>query len=575
MMDHLATSRAKPVHCLIISDYNLLNLASYLNAAGDGTRARTAPLGQVVPTLLTTTGAPWDEPTDAVVVWTQPQTVIPSFQKVLSYEQVSAEELLGQVDDYCSLFANIPANVSSVLVPSWVTPPSHRGWGLLDRCPGVGVQHALDRLNLRLAENLSRTEKIFVLDSSRWLRVAGRKGFNPTLWYTAKVPFGNEVFQEASRDIQAAMRAIRGESRKLLLVDLDDVLWGGAVGEVGWQNIRLGGHDPVGEAHLDFQRALKGLLNRGIILAMVSKNDESTALEAFRKHPEMLLRLDDFAGWRINWGDKAENIVELASELNVGLQSAVFIDDNAAERSRVAEALPEVLVPPWPETPLAYTSALSELRCFDTASLTEEDLTRTQMYAVEQERRAEMRSFRSLENWLQSLMINIQVEELSDENLDRMAQLFNKTNQMNLTTRRLTQAQLRHWAAQEQHKLWSFRVSDRLGDSGLTGILGLEVHNGNALISDFVLSCRVIGRKVEEAMLATAIDHCRSKGLAELTAAYVPTSKNGPCLAFFRKSGFEETSAFTFRWSLSSPYSLPEYITVLSNCDCTSLHSIR
>jgi FkbH-like protein len=571
MTAEVASSLVRPVQCLIISDDNLLNLAAYLNAAGGTIRARVSPFGQVVPTLLNTTEGPWSQDTDAVVVWTQPQSVVPAFRKLLGYERVSPDDLLEEVDAYCALFSRIPEGVASVLVPSWVVPPYHRGWGLLDRHPGIGVSDALSRMNLRLSENLRGNDRVFVLDSSQWIRAAGRKAFNPTLWYTAKVPFGNEVFQEAARDIQAAIGAIRGGSRKLLLVDLDDTLWGGIVGEVGWQNIRLGGHDPVGEAYVDFQRSLKGLLNRGILLAMVSKNDETAALEALDRHPEMILGRRDFVAWRINWRDKAENIIDLVSELNLGLQSAVFIDDNAVERSRVAEALPEVFVPPWPANPLTYTSALHELRCFDTPSLTNEDVRRAQMYATDRRRRAEIGSFLSVENWLESLKIRIQVEELSDENLDRTAQLFNKTNQMNLTTRRLTPPQLRDWAGQERHKLWSFRVSDRLGDSGLTGILGLETHDGRAVVSDFVLSCRVIGRKVEEAMLATAIDYCKSIGLTELTATYIPTPKSGPCLAFYRRSGLEETSAFTFRWLANEPYELPAYVEVIRSD--TSGHS--
>jgi FkbH-like protein len=299
-------------------------------------------------------------------------------------------------------------------------------------------------------------------------------------------------------------------------------------------------------------------------LAIVSKNEESTALEALRNHPEMALRPEDFAGWRINRRDKAENIVELVSELNLGLQSAVFIDDNAAERSRVAEALADVLVPNWPENPLAYLGALYELRCFDTSSLTEEDLGRARIYAAERDRRTEMRSVLSVDDWLRSLQIRIRVEELDEGNLERTAQLYNKTNQMNLTTRRMTAHELWRWAQQENHKLWSYRVSDRLGDAGLTGILGLEVDDGRAFVADFVLSCRIIGRKVEEAMIATAVDYCRVNGLRELIATYIPTAKNTPCLEFFRRSGLEEVPELTFRWGAASRYAVPEYVTVLS-----------
>ena len=564
-----SVSSNSSLNCLIVSDYNLLNLSTYLNRvdfSGVTFRSRVCAFGQAVPTLINTSGEPWDQDLDAVIVWTQPEKVSPSFQNLLDCQPVSPRDLLQEVDDFCSLFRNIPEQIPMILVPSWVVPPHHRGLGvLLEMHPDLGITSVLARMNVRLAENLASNPRVFVLDSHKWVQSAGRKAFNPTLWYAAKVPFSNEVLQEAARDIKGAVQAIRGDSRKLLVLDLDDTLWGGAVGELGWHNIKLGGHDPVGEAYVDFQRVLKSLLNRGNLLAIVSKNQESVALAALENHPEMVLRPADFAGWRINWRDKAENIVELVSDLNLGLQSVVFIDDNPVERARVAEALPEVLVPQWPENPLSYAAALHDLRCFDTPSVTEEDRNRAQMYVIEGKRKADLRAFTSLDEWIKTLMIRIEVEELSPENLDRAVQLLNRTNQMNLATRRLSPSQLRDWAAEQNRKMWTLRVRDKLGDSGLSGVVGLEVRDGRAAISDFVLSCRVIGRKVEETMLATAIDYCRSRGLSEITAGYIPTPKNAPCLAFFRNSGFEETAAHIFRWPLSEAYPVPEHIRVTTN----------
>ena len=227
------------------------------------------------------------------------------------------------------------------------------------------------------------------------------------------------------------------------MLDLDNVLWGGVVGEVGWTGINLGGHDHVGEAFADFQRALKALAARGVQLALVSRNDEATALEAIDRHPEMQLRREDFAGWRINWEDKAQNIAGLLAELNLGDESAVFIDDSAIERERVRTAIPEVLVPEWPDDPARFREALGSLRCFDSPFLTEEDRRRTAMSAAERSRRCRVSTaVASVEDWLQSLDISVTVEMLSDGNLDRAVQLFNKTNQMNLATRRLSKPEL-------------------------------------------------------------------------------------------------------------------------------------
>jgi len=296
----------------------------------------------------------------------------------------------------------------------------------------------------------------------------------------------------------------------------------------------LGGHHHIGEAYADFQHALKSTRNRGILLAIVSKNEEQTALEAIRKHPEMVLRLEDFAGWRINWQDKAQNIIELLTDLNLGPQAAVFIDDSPVERERVKESLPEVLVPDWPEDPLLYPSALLGLRCFDLPSLSREDLARTAMYLTENRRRELKKAAGSLEEWLARLAIRVQVEDLRPANLQRATQLLNKTNQMNLSTRRMSETELMTWSEQEHCRLWTLRVSDKFGDAGLTGIISLEIQDECAHIVDFILSCRVLGRKIEETMLAVAIHHAQELGAEKVNVRYIPTAKNKPCLDFFK-----------------------------------------
>ncbi len=218
--------------------------------------------------------------------------------------------------------------------------------------------------NLRLLHNLDTVPNVVALNASRWIELVGESAFNERLWYMGKIPFANGVFKAAAREVKAALRGIRGAARKLIVLDLDDTMWGGIVGEVGWQNIILGGHDPMGEAFVDFQRALKSLNRRGVLLAIASKNEETVAWQAVNQHPEMILRPDDFAGWRINWNDKAQNIVEIATELNLGLDSVVFIDDSQVERDRVRQALPDVLVPEWPSDTRLYLRALCDLDLF-------------------------------------------------------------------------------------------------------------------------------------------------------------------------------------------------------------------
>jgi FkbH-like protein len=325
----------------------------------------------------------------------------------------------------------------------------------------------------------------------------------------------------------------------------------------------LGGHDPLGEAYVDFQRALKALTRRGIILGVVSKNEETVALNAIRNHPEMVLTLDDFAGWRINWSDKAQNVAELVAELNLGLDSVVFLDDNPVERARVREALPDVLVPELPEDVMLYVKTLAGLGVFDAPAISAEDAERTKMYVTDRQRNAIKTEVGSLDAWLETLGVTVTVRELDLATLPRTAQLLNKTNQMNLSTRRMTDAELMAWTQAADHRLWTVTVSDKFGDLGLTGIVSLEIDGTHGKIADYVLSCRVMGRKVEETMLAVVIDAARSMGLSEVYALYLPTAKNKPTLDFFRRSGWEfDEAANTFRWDMANEYPVPKGIAL-------------
>ncbi len=556
----------QPYTCVLVSDFNLQNLAGY--AANDpefpNLKPISSPPGQPVPALLNKTAAHWQNTPDVAVIWTQPQSVISSFNALLKYEQVPLRATLQEVDEFCSLLVTMSEQVRYAFVPSWALPSYRSVFGVLDMKTEIGLTNTLMRMNLRLAENLEKISNLHVLNTHKWIERAGRNAFNPKLWYLAKIPFGNEIFNEAVHDIKAALRGMLGYARKLIIIDLDDTVWGGIVGDVGWENIVLGGHHHLGEAYVDFQHALKSMKNRGILLAIASKNEEQTALEAIKNHPEMVLTLEDFAGWRINFQDKVQNILELMTELNLGPQSAVFIDDNPAERARVKESLPEILVPDWPEDPLFYPAALLSLRCFEVPSLSREDMSRTAMYLSENQRQDLKKTVKSPEEWLRHLAVRVQVEELRPANLQRATQLLNKTNQMNLSTRRMSEAELMAWAERKHRKLWTLRVSDRFGDAGLTGIVSLEIQDRKAQLVDFVLSCRVLGRKIEEAMLSTAILYAHALEAEAVYARYIPTSKNKPCLDFFKSLAprFHQQGEFFIR-DVEHSFPFPEYIELV------------
>jgi FkbH-like protein len=551
---------------VVLADFTIGDLAARLRDPADGPVMEVVenPFGAVMQSLL---AGPRADASDFLVVWTRPEEVSPAFRRVLDHEGASDAELLADVDLFADAIVRGGQPYRMTFVPTWTLPAEHRGLGMLDARPG-GAAWALTRMNQRLMERLAEARGVFVLDAQRWLLSAGRTPTASKGWYYGKIAFPADAMAEAARDLKGAVRGLQGQARKLLVLDLDDTLWGGIVGDLGWENLRLGGHDPEGEALRDFQHAIKRLTRRGIVLGIVSKNTESVALEAIDAHPEMVLRRTDFVGWRINWEDKARNIADLAAELNLGLQSVVFIDDNPVERARVREALPEVLVPEWPVDKLQYPRALSALRCFDVPAISQEDAERTRLYVSEQQRTALRQEVGSIEDFLAGLGCWVRAERLGGANVTRAAQLLNKTNQMNLSTRRLTDAELEAWAAAPGREFWVLSVGDKFGGAGITGLLGVEHEGAEQRIVDFVLSCRVMGRKVEEAMASLAVARAVRHGCGRVVADYRPTAKNKPCLDFWQRSGFaadapaDGAATTRFQWETARAYATPSHIAL-------------
>ncbi|MFO0860979.1 MAG: HAD-IIIC family phosphatase [Phycisphaerales bacterium] len=560
----------KKIHCLLIADHTIDQLGAILKNGDDAPAIKTsvAPFDQVQQVLLNGALSCWKQGADTAVVWTRPERSIDAFRRILQRERVTQQELLAQVDEFADLITRASERVEALFVPTWTMPAWWRGTGGLElksRPGAIGAVRALLMMNARLAEKLENNSRVHLLDASRWMAGAGKNATNPKLWLMTKALYSLEVFKDAAADIKAILRGIAGLSKKLVVLDLDDTLWGGIVGENGWEGVALGGHDPIGESFADFQRALKALKNSGIILGIVSKNDEKTALSAIRENPEMVLKDSDFAGWRINWQDKATNIKDLVEELNLGLDSVVFIDDNPAERARVKETLPQITVPEWPADKMLYTQALHALRLFDRPGVTDEDLGRTEMYVAERQRTESKSSSGSMEDWLASLQLKVTYEPLGPGNIKRAAQLFNKTNQMNLTTRRMTEAELLAWGTQPNHAMYAYRVADRFGDYGLTGLASVEVNGGEATVTDFLLSCRVMGRGVEKGMLTTLLDFARKLGAKKTTAKYIETKRNKPCLDYFKdESGMPRNEAATeFWWTHDQDFPTPSHITLV------------
>lgn len=416
----------------------------------------------------------------------------------------------------------------------WFHPPV---LGYIEDAQPGGSRDVTHAVNARLREIARANPNVHLLDMERLI---GRVGFKA--WRNNNRWFGEAVgtvsgAASLAREYLRFIKSFTKRNRKVIVLDLDNTLWGGLAGEQGVADVKLGGGYP-GNAYQQFQRVLKLYSERGVLLAINSKNNRDDAMAIIEHHPEMALRPDDFVAMEINWRDKATNMMSIAEQLDLGLNSFVFIDDSPQERELIRRALPEVLVPEFPDHVADLPYLLGELNDLDYESYTETDRQRTRMYRTESERRALKSSAASLDEYLRMLDTKMTVARATESDLGRVEQMFQRTNQFNTTTRRYTFRELADFAKSEQWRLVLGRVEDRFGDYGIVAAALLRLGD-KAVIDSFLMSCRVIGRGVETAMLAVLTDIALKAGYGELYAEFVQTKKNEPSRDVYERHGFK------------------------------------
>ena len=364
----------------------------------------------------------------------------------------------------------------------------------------------------------------------------------------------------------ASLRARWGQTRKVLVTDLDQVLWGGIVGEDGVAGLRLGPGTLVGEGHAQYQQYLLELKGRGVLLAVCSKNNDADVREVFLRRP-MPLQPEDFSGWMVNWNDKAENLRALAVKLRLGLDSFVFVDDQPAERARMRQALPEVAVPELPDDPAGFVAILRSRRFFDAGTVSAEDRGRAAAYRADELREVSRAGAPTLEDFLRGLEMVCEHGPITADELDRAEQLLARTNQWNLTTRRHGRSELTKFIAQPGALTHWFRLRDRYGDHGIVGLwILLPAGAGEWEIDSWVMSCRAIGRGLEDIMFNVLVELARAKGATRLRGIYLPTAKNNlvavvlPGLGFAPAGNLAESRIQTFEINPGSASLRPHYI---------------
>ena len=427
-----------------------------------------------------------------------------------------------------------------ILQSNFVIPPE-RMYGNLERRLCYSKTSFLEKLNTRLLENASANVTLIDLES-----VAGNIGkwnwFDDTAYFLTKSAFRMDYIEDAVQPFVWQIKALRGKTKKCICLDLDNTLWGGVVGDEGFDGIQLDPNNATGEAYLDFQRYLLNLKKRGVILAIVSKNDEANAKEPFEKNPHMILHLDDIASFQANWDDKVTNIRRVAAELNIGIDSLVFFDDNPAEREIVRNYLPEVMVVDVPEDPALYKRSLDKAQPFEWLELTKEDVLRSNSY-IENRHRAELQTqFADYDEYLQSLEMRGNVRRPKEAEMPRFAQLLNKSNQFNLRTQRYSEAEIVAADASEEKKCLCTLLADKFSEYGIIACVILEKQGNDCFIESWVMSCRVLKRGVENLTFNIVIETAKEWGCKSLKGQYIPSPKNGMVSHFYDDLGFEEMS---------------------------------
>ncbi|MDR0560041.1 MAG: HAD-IIIC family phosphatase [Prevotellaceae bacterium] len=404
------------------------------------------------------------------------------------------------------------------------------------------LNKSIENFNTQTEKLASQYSNIKIIDFARFTKnYASEQLIDWKYYFISKMQINPRIAKDFKKWFAKEINAVLLKRKKCIVLDLDNTLWGGVLGEDGISGIQIGGDYP-GNAFLMFQEFLVELGKNGVILTLCSKNNEQDVLELWAKNPFIVLKEEHIAAYRINWNNKAQNIQELADELNIGLDSMVFIDDNPSERALVRQTLPMVTVAEFPEQPYLLPVFMEQLlrNEFAVYALTNEDTQKTAQYKANAERAQEQKKFVDFDEYLQSLAMELTIEAATPFTVSRIAQMTQKTNQFNLTTKRYTENDIQNFL-NAGNPVYSLSVKDKFGDNGITGAIILKKINEISYeIDSFLLSCRILGKNIEEAFLYNILDKLKKQGIKEVQAQYIPTAKNEQVKDFYDKMGFQQ-----------------------------------
>lgn len=523
-------------------------LEAHLACHGLTAASHVAPFGQPLQELLNPASGLHHFDPNFLLLHTEPAALLPGL--VDRRPDGTADGLRNGVTEILNAVEPVVRAVldttnAIVLLTNFVGPDCY-DLGLADSRSEFGEQEFFAQINSALARAFRAEQRVQIVDLCRLMAFHGRgRARDRRLYYVAKLPWHESFLPVLADEIVRHVNAGLGRIRKCLVVDLDNTLWGGVLGEDGPLGVRVGAGDPVAEAHFDLQRRILAIRRRGVLLAACSKNNPADVEELFRVRPEMPLRRDDFVRMEIGWEMKHEALRRIAADLNIGTDSLVFLDDNPAEIELIRQVMPEVECVLVPNDPALRPTCLDRVHSLDRAVITAEDLAKTRQYHENAVRDSARREFSDLHGYLRSLATKITIRPATHELLARAHQLFSKTNQFNLTTRRYTLANLEEFTTDPASRLLMIHAEDRFGDLGWIGAVALRgLDEPEVRIDSFVLSCRAMGRAIETAILNHVEALCFGRqDCSALTAEYLRTRRNEPVREFYEEHGFSVTGA--------------------------------
>jgi FkbH-like protein len=444
-----------------------------------------------------------------------------------------------EASKYKSIWRSISKKNNCLIIQNNFDYPIDRSLGNLDSYSPFGKTNFLNKINLKLSSYASNYENVFINDINYLSSYLGLQNwFDKTLWHTAKYAMSMGAIPELAFNISKIVNAILGQSKKCLVLDLDNTCWGGVIGEDDLDGISLGNESSIGESFINFQKYVKELKNRGILVAVSSKNDHDTAVKGF-SHPNTVLLLDDFSSFKANWENKDINIKNISKELNIGLDALVFIDDNPIERNLIISNIKEVSVPNIGKNITEYINHIDKNGFFETVSLSKDDLNRGEYYIQNKKRNDTKAEYKSYEDYLISLKMSANISTFNKISLNRITQLVNKTNQFNLTTKRLNYSQILSISKKDNYIKLFGDLKDKFGDNGIVSVIIGRLEKKICYIDLFLMSCRVLKRNLEHAMIDELVKNCMNSGILLIKAHYFKTDKNEMVNNLYDELNFE------------------------------------